>query len=245
MGDHAPRRQAALNGGDGGGGGPAAISDDALCEAGRLLCAQACRFVLGATRIEQLPAPALPELAFAGRSNVGKSSLINALTGRQKLAATSVTPGRTRQLNFFNLGERLMLVDLPGYGYAAAPKAMVAQWTRLIEAYLSGRPSLRRVFLLADARHGLKEIDGRVATLLDRRAVSYQLVLTKCDKLDDRTLAAQRRATARGLAAHTAAHPDVLCTSARTGTGIAALRAELARLADWAAEPSVIVPPTP
>lgn len=207
-------------------------------EAGRLLCAQECRFVAGAARIEQLPPPRLPEVAFAGRSNVGKSSLINALTGRQKLAATSLTPGRTRQLNFFELAGQLLLVDLPGYGYAAAPKTVVADWTRLIEAYLGGRPSLRRVLLLVDARHGLKESDARVADHLDRRAVSYRVVLTKCDKLDDGALAARLATVSAAVADHGAAHPEVLASSARTGLGIAGLRAELASLADWGAEPA-------
>lgn len=222
------------------GDAPAPDDDGAAAplEAGRVLCAQDCRFVLGATRIEHLPKPGLPEVAFAGRSNVGKSSLVNALTGRNKLAATSVTPGRTRQLNFFALAERLMLVDLPGYGYAAAPKTQVANWTRLIEAYLGGRPALRRVFLLVDARHGLKPIDERIAALLDRRAVSYQLVLTKCDKLDGAALALRLKGCAVALARHGAAHPAVLASSARSGCGIALLRAELARLADWAAEPA-------
>ncbi len=143
-----------------------------LVEAGRLLFAQECRFIAGAADMATLPADSLPEVAFAGRSNVGKSSLVNALTGRKTLARTSDTPGRTQQLNFFELGERLMLVDLPGYGYAEAPKHLVKQWTRLIQDYLRGRPGLRRVLVLVDGRHGLKETDREVMDLLGKGAVN-------------------------------------------------------------------------
>ena len=205
-------------------------------EAGRRLFARPCRFVLGAAGRDQLPAGGLPEIAFAGRSNVGKSSLINVVTGRTRLAATSVTPGRTRQLNFFSLDERLMLVDLPGYGYAQAPKTEVARWTRLVQDYLTGRPVLRRVLVLIDARHGVKEIDQRVMTLLDRAAVSYQVVLTKCDKISAAALPGLLAAVTTRLASHTAAHPTLLPTSARLETGIAEVRAKLARLSGWQAE---------
>ena len=211
-------------------------AEAAALEAGRRLFARPCRFVLGAAGRDQLPPGGLPEIAFAGRSNVGKSSLINVVTGRTRLAATSVTPGRTRQLNFFSLDERLMLVDLPGYGYAQAPKTEVARWTRLVQDYLTGRPVLRRVLVLIDARHGVKDIDQRVMTLLDRAAVSYQVVLTKCDKISAAALPGLLATIATRLASHTAAHPTLLPTSARLETGIAEVRAELARLSEWQAE---------
>ena len=201
-------------------------------EAGRLLFARECAFVAGAARIDQLPGADAPEVAFAGRSNVGKSSLINALAGRAALARTSNTPGRTRQINFFALaGDRLRLVDLPGYGYARAAKSEIAAWTGLVDAYLRGRPNLRRAALLVDARRGLMPPDLRVMAALDRAAVVYQLVLTKADALTAAQL--ERRAADVGAAAreHAAAHPAVVATSARRGAGIAALRAELAALA--------------
>ena len=213
-----------------------AVDGQALVEWGRRLFAQPCRFVAAAVRLEQIPASRLPEVAFAGRSNVGKSSLINALTGRNALARTSQTPGRTRQLNFFELGGRLVLVDLPGFGYAAVPKEAILRWTRLVDAYLCGRPSLRRVLLLIEARRGPGEIDRRVMTMLDRAAVSYQVVLTKADKasLAGLTEIGDRLAELRPH--HTAMHPDLAVTSATTAAGIAGLRASLARLADWAPE---------
>ncbi len=200
-------------------------------EAGRRLFAQECRFVAGAARIEQIPDLGLPEIAFAGRSNVGKSSLINALTGRRTLARTSNEPGRTREVNFFLLGGRLVLADLPGYGYARAPKKRVASWTALIDDYLKGRAPLRRVCLLIDARHGLKDADLSVMAMLDTAAVSYQAVLTKCDKIKEAQLAADIRRLAAELARHAAAHPDVIATSARNGREIPELRAALAALA--------------
>jgi len=200
-------------------------------EEGRRLFAQSCNFLGSAAAPDQLPAPDLPEVAFAGRSNVGKSSLVNALTGRKTLARTSNTPGRTRLLNVFQLAGRLGLVDLPGYGYARAPKSEIKQWTGLTRAYLRGRANLRRVCLLIDARHGLKPSDEAVMTLLDEAAVSYQVVLTKADKASGEALAGIRLATAGRLAKRPAAHPEVLVTSARSGHGIDELRAALAALA--------------
>lgn len=208
------------------------VADEQMrMEQGRLLFAQECRFVAGAASIEQIPPDALPEVAFAGRSNVGKSSLINALTSRRTLAKVSHTPGRTRQLNFFELGGRLTLADLPGYGYAQAPKQQVAHWTDLVERYLLGRASLLRALLLIDCRHGLKDVDRRVMTKLDKAAVCYQAVLTKADHLAPPALAARRDEVATELASHTAAHPQVLATSAAQGQGIGELRASLAELA--------------
>ena len=200
-------------------------------EAGRRLFARPCRFVAGVAAPDGLPAPTLPEIAFAGRSNVGKSSLVNALTGRRALARTSNTPGRTRELNFFDLDGRLTLVDLPGYGYAAASKQKIKAWTRLAEAYLRGRPTLRRVCLLLDARRGITAADEPVMAAFDESAVSFLAVLTKCDKLAPEALAAQVAAIEAALTAHVAAYPSLIATSARTGEGIAALRSHLAALA--------------
>jgi GTP-binding protein len=205
--------------------------DPAAMEAGRRLFARESRFVTAATDIAHLPPPTLPEIAFAGRSNVGKSSLINALTGRKALARTSRTPGRTQQLNFFELGGRLMLVDLPGYGFAQAPKAAVIAWTQLIDGYLRGRAVLRRTLLLIDARVGLKDSDRQAMAVLDRAAVTYQIVLTKTDKPKAAELDAVRRAVADEAARHPAAHPDIMATSAEGGAGVPALRAVLAALA--------------
>jgi len=215
---------------------PAALDDAgeidaAALESGRLLFAGDCRFVAGAASLEQLPPMGLPEVAFAGRSNVGKSSLINALTGRAALARTSDTPGRTQQLNFFALAERLMLVDLPGHGYARAAKREIARWTELIDAYLRGRASLARICLLVDARHGLKDVDRDLMRRLDQAAVVYQAVLTKCDKLGAAELERARAALAADLARHPAAHPAILATSAVSGLGMPGLRAALAALA--------------
>jgi GTP-binding protein len=170
------------------------------------------------------------EIAFAGRSNVGKSSLINALTGRNALARTSNTPGRTQELIFFTGPPRLVLVDMPGYGYAAAAKAKVKTWTALIHAYLRGRTNLARVYLLIDARHGLKDTDDETLATLDKAAVNYQVVLTKVDQIPAAELAERVAATTAALAKHPAAYPEVLATSARVGDGIAELRAAIARL---------------
>jgi GTP-binding protein len=200
-------------------------------ESARILFAQECRFVTGVASLDGLPADSLPEIAFAGRSNVGKSSLINALTGRKTLARTSNTPGRTRQLNFFDLGGRLMIVDLPGYGYARASKVEARAWTELTRDYLRGRAGLRRLCLLIDARHGLKPSDSDLMAMLAETAVPYRVILTKADKPKSAELAARRAEIEAVLRAHAAAMPDVLAASARKGSGIAELRADLATLA--------------
>ena len=207
-------------------------ADGALIEAGRLLFAGPCDFVMGAARANQLPDSDLPEVAFAGRSNVGKSSLVNALTGRKTLARVSNTPGRTQQVNFFLLSQKLMLVDLPGYGYAAAPKAHVDAWTGLIEDYLRGRRQLKRVCLLIDGRHGIKEADRRAMEVLDQSAVIYQVILTKADKVGPVAMKGIIEATKTEMAKHTAAHPDLLVTSAEKKQGLESVRAELAALAE-------------
>ena len=200
-------------------------------EEGRVLFTQACTFLLGATSKSSMPLSNINEIAFAGRSNVGKSSLINALTGRKTLARTSKRPGRTQQINFFNLGKRLMLVDLPGYGYAKASKSSVQHWNELIRLYLKGRVQLRRVCLLIDSRHGLKESDKSTMNFLDEAAVSYQVILTKCDKIKESSLVKLIRFTSSELVNHVAAHPKILPTSSIKGTGIGQLRAELTALA--------------
>ena len=190
-----------------------------------ILFAQECRFVRGVASLDALPDAILPEIAFAGRSNVGKSSLINALTGRSTLARTSNTPGRTQQLNFFDLGGRLMLVDMPGYGYARAAKPAIAAWNRTLRAYLAGRPALKRLCLLIDSRHGIKPVDEEMMQMLDEAAVGYRVVLTKADKIKaselDRVLA-ETQAAARK---RTAAFPQVLVTSSEKKMGIEDLRA--------------------
>lgn len=203
----------------------------ALIEAGRVLFAGDCAFVHAAQTLDQLPPPRGPEVAFAGRSNVGKSSLLNALTGRRALARVSATPGRTRQLNFFDLAGRLTLVDMPGYGYAEAAKSVKQAWQGTMFGYLRLRPTLRRVVLLIDARVGFKPADAAAMALLDEAAVAFQLVLTKADKLKPGALAAIEAKADAVARAHTAAHPLVLATSAETGLGIPDLRAELAALA--------------
>ena len=205
--------------------------DAATIEDGRWLFAGECEFVAGAATYDGLPDALLPEVAFAGRSNVGKSSLVNALTGRRSLARTSNAPGRTRQINFFMLRDALMMADLPGYGYARAPKSDIRNWTSLVFAYLRGRPTLRRVCLLIDARHGIRNADEDVMRDLDRAAVSYQVVLTKCDKVKPEPLSDVAESAGRRTAAHPAAHPEILRTSAVRSDGIELLRAELASLA--------------
>lgn len=184
-----------------------------------------CEFVLGATQLAHIPEAGLPEVAFIGRSNVGKSSLINALTGRKALARTSNTPGRTQQLNFFDLGGQLMLVDLPGYGYAKASKSEVAAWNQLIRDYLRGRAPLRRVCVLIDSRHGIKKGDTEMMQMLDEAAVPYQLILTKRDKMKHVREAEASIEAVRGL--HPAMHPDVITTSAEKRIGIDDLREAL------------------
>jgi len=198
-------------------------------EAGRRLFAAAWDFVAAAGSYPVLPAMGPIEIAFAGRSNVGKSSLINALTGRRNLARVSHTPGRTQELIFF-AGSRFMLVDMPGYGYAAAAKTKVNAWTDLIHAYLRGRQNLARVYLLIDARHGGKATDDAVLAVLDEAAVSFQVVLTKVDQVRPAEVPTRIAAMQAALAARAAAYPRVLATSARTGTGIPELRAAIARL---------------
>lgn len=200
-------------------------------EAGRLLFARPWTLLRGVAAVSGLPPPEGIEVAFAGRSNVGKSSLLNALTGQTTLARTSNTPGRTRELNLFIADPGLVIVDMPGYGYARAPKAAVAQWQKLAFDYLRGRPNLRRVYVLIDARHGLKENDREALSLLDKAAVSYQIVLTKADKLKTGELDRVIAETAEGIGKRPAAHPEVLATSAETGLGIAELRAEIAAIA--------------
>jgi GTP-binding protein len=206
--------------------------DEALIEAGRLLFAAECRFVYAAQRLDQLPPTAGPEVAFAGRSNVGKSSLLNALTGRRALARVSGEPGRTRQLNFFDLGARLTLVDMPGYGYARAGRSVKQDWQGLMFDYLRGRPTLRRVMLLLDARIEVKAADVAVMELLDRAAVTFQLVLTKDDGVKPEALARKLEEARRLARAHAAAHPDVVVTSSESGEGVAALRAAIATLVE-------------
>jgi GTP-binding protein len=215
---------------------PAREIEPELIEAGRLLFARECRFIAGAAEPNALPPEGLPEIAFVGRSNVGKSSLVNALTARRMLARTSNTPGRTRQLNFFALDNRLMLVDLPGYGYAEASKSAIQAWTRLMQHYLRGRASLRRVCLLIDSRHGIKEADRPLMRLCDTAGLSYQVVLTKIDKLRPATLPAMVEALTAELARHSAAHPEIHLTSAEKGRGIAELRAALAAFAEPAGQ---------
>ncbi len=199
-------------------------------ERGRLLFAGPCDFMLGVVGMAGLPDEGPPEVAFAGRSNVGKSSLLNALTGRKGLARASSTPGRTQEINYFNLGGALRLVDLPGYGYARAARKDAKKWAGVTRDFLRGRTALRRVCLLVDARHGLKDIDDEVMNLLDASAVNYQIVLTKADKEKPTALDALQIDVAGRIRRRPAAHPEIAVTSAETGDGIPELRASIARL---------------
>lgn len=213
-------------------------NDAELMEAGRKMFAGEWQFFWASPSIETLPPMQGVEVAFAGRSNVGKSSLINALTGRSGLARTSHTPGRTQELIFFegppspggSTAASLRLVDMPGYGYASAPKAKIASWTTLIHKFLQGRANLARVYVLIDSRHGFKDADTQVLTTLDKSAVSYQVVLTKCDQVKPSELDRTVLETVETLRKHPAAFPDVLVTSSRTGAGMGELRAAMVRL---------------
>ena len=203
-----------------------------LAEQARRLFAGRVEFLLSAPALKFLPEPDAPEIAFAGRSNVGKSSLLNALTGRKAIARTSVTPGRTQELNFFEVGEptRLRLVDMPGYGFAKAPPRVVEQWKRLVRDFLRGRVVLKRVLVLIDSRHGIKREDEKIMELLDESAVSYQIILTKADKINQHELAKVLAATAARAAKHPAAYPLVLTSSAEHGDGLDVIRAQIARI---------------
>lgn len=198
---------------------------DAAAEAGRLLFAGPVDFVKGVVSMDGLPPGDRPEVCFAGRSNVGKSSLINALTGRKGIARASNTPGRTQEINFFAVGDHSYLVDLPGYGYAQAPVAVVAKWQALLKKYLAGRANLRRAFALIDARHGIKPVDHEIMTLLDRSAVPFQVVVTKADKIGTTTLNQTLDQIEAELQKHPAAFPELVVTSSEKGRGIATLRA--------------------
>lgn len=199
-------------------------------EVARKLFAGKCEFVLGVAKLEQLPLTEWSEIAFAGRSNVGKSSLINAVTGKKGLAKTSNTPGRTQQLNYFNLADKIHIVDLPGYGYAEAPESTVRQWQKVIFAYLQGRVNLKRVFVLIDSRHGIKKSDREIMELLDKAAVTYQLVLTKADKISAAALQKVKSDLQTEVGKHAAAYYTVLATSSEKRIGIDILQAEIASL---------------
>lgn len=202
-----------------------------LLEEGRMLFARPVEFMLSVVAMQHLPPPDLPEICFAGRSNVGKSSLINALTGQNKLARASNTPGRTRELNYFNVSDRLHIVDLPGYGYAKASKTDIAVWTRLTRQFLRGRAPLRRVFLLIDSRRGVKDTDLEIMDMLDETAVPYQIILTKTDKLKKGQLDTITAQIHSKIERRPAAHPLTISTSSEKKLGIAELRAEIASLA--------------
>lgn len=189
-----------------------------------------CTFVLGVAKLEQLPVTEMEEVAFAGRSNVGKSSIINAVTGQNGLAKTSNTPGRTQQLNYFNLDDKIHIVDLPGYGFAKAPENIVKQWQKLISTYLQGRVNLRRVFLLIDSRHGIKEVDNEIMQMLDKAAVTYQIVLTKIDKIKAKELESVVNKTKEAIKKRPAAYVDLIATSSEKNIGIDILRAEISSI---------------
>ncbi|RMH41936.1 MAG: YihA family ribosome biogenesis GTP-binding protein [Alphaproteobacteria bacterium] len=208
----------------------AAEPEGAELEAARRLFSGPVAFLKGVVALEGLPPADRVEVCFAGRSNVGKSSLINALTGRRGLARASNTPGRTQEINFFTLGESHYLVDLPGYGYAEAPKPVVEKWQRLLRAYLAGRPTLRRAFVLLDARHGAKKVDEEIMSLLDQSAVTFQVVLTKADKVKAAELARRLDDVREVLRRHPAAYPEIIVTSAEKRQGIDALRAAIAAI---------------
>ena len=208
--------------------------DDDQIERARKIFAGPISFLKSAPDLKFLPDPAVPEVAFAGRSNVGKSSLLNALTGRNGLARTSNTPGRTQELNIFDVGEPSLfrLVDMPGYGFAEAPKDIVRKWRHLVNDYLRGRAVLKRALLLVDSRHGLKDVDREVMAMLDAAAVSYRIVLTKSDKVKASELAATKDKVAAEARTHGAAHPEILATSSEKGGGIAELRAAVIEAAE-------------
>ena len=199
---------------------------------GKELFKQPCTFVLGVAHLEQLPLTEMPEVAFAGRSNVGKSSIINALTSQKGLAKTSNTPGRTQQLNYFNLNNQIHIVDLPGYGFAQAPESIVKQWQKLIFAYLQGRVNLKRVFVLIDSRHGIKKVDTESMDMLDKAAVTYQIILTKTDKISRNALEKVMAETKEAIKKHAAAYVDIIATSSEKKQGLDELRAEISSLAD-------------
>lgn len=202
--------------------------DYAERDVGRRLFAVGANFLKGVVAMDGMPPSDRLEVCFAGRSNVGKSSLINALTGRKALARTSNTPGRTQEINFFTLGENHYLVDVPGYGFASAPKPIVEKWQRLLKAYLSGRQSLRRVFLLIDARHGAKAVDEEIMQLLGRSAVTFQVIMTKCDKPSKDEVAKSLEKTMKVLEKYPAAFPEIILTSSEKGNGIDTLRTTIA-----------------
>lgn len=204
--------------------------EDEAREAGRLLFAGPIEFVKGVVSMAGLPPADRLEVCFAGRSNVGKSSLINALTGRKNLARASNTPGRTQEINYFALGDSRHLVDLPGYGYAEAPVAIVAKWQALLKQFLQGRVTLRRAFVLIDTRHGVKAVDEEILTLLDKSAVTFQVVMTKADKVNRETREANIAQVMGALARHPAAYPEIIVTSSEKGEGVETLRAIIATL---------------
>lgn len=199
-------------------------------ERGRLMFAGEVEFLKGVVAMNGLPPADRKEVCFAGRSNVGKSSLINALTGRKNLARASNTPGRTQEINFFTVGQEHYVVDLPGYGYANAPVAIVEKWQNLLKQYLSGRQTLRRVFVLIDSRHGAKKVDEEIMTLLDKSAVTFQVVMTKTDKIGQKQLEESLALTREALARHPAAYPEIVLTSSDKGDGISTLRAIIANI---------------